>query len=274
MQAVFSRARVPTIIRARARPRPGTGSITIRSRTGYFRRYSLAEAGRALLAHRVRRSAALPLRCGHWPKPAAPSLPTGWTARRSPPGHGFPARMVEPPCWRRAPAPQPTASPREWWNPTSAATTGSSGLIPSPSTTPAKSGSRPCPCLDAGLCPRRSPGQGRAGPGGVKTWHRPPPRAPSGPTNPKSQHPENPRQNDDTGPLPPANPVRHNQSMSGGEKIRFRQSQKEGNGHRQYQIAPAHADGCRHCSAVPSAKPRGTPLPWASASKPPLTIPG
>ena len=56
---------------ARARPRPGAGSITIRSRTGYFRRYSLAEAGRALLAHRV---------------DGAPLSP----------GHGFPARMVEP----------------------------------------------------------------------------------------------------------------------------------------------------------------------------------
>ena len=56
---------------ARARPRPGAGSITIRSRTGYFRRYSMDEAGRALLACRVD-GAAL-------------------TA-----GHGFPARMVEP----------------------------------------------------------------------------------------------------------------------------------------------------------------------------------
>lgn len=56
---------------ARARPRPGAGSITIRSRTGYFRRYSLAEARRALLAHRV---------------DGAPLSP----------GHGFPARMVEP----------------------------------------------------------------------------------------------------------------------------------------------------------------------------------
>ena len=47
----------------------------------------------------------------------------------------------------------------------------------------------------------------------------------------QSQNPENPRQNDDTGPLPPPNPLRHTQSMSGGEKIRFRQSPKEGNGH-------------------------------------------
>ena len=56
---------------ARARPRPGAGSITIRSRTGYFRRYSLDEADRALLASRV---------------DGAPLSP----------GHGFPARMVEP----------------------------------------------------------------------------------------------------------------------------------------------------------------------------------
>lgn len=55
----------------RARPRPGAGSITIRSRTGYFRRYSLAEADRALLASRVDGE---PLSAGH----------------------GFPARMVEP----------------------------------------------------------------------------------------------------------------------------------------------------------------------------------
>ena len=47
----------------------------------------------------------------------------------------------------------------------------------------------------------------------------------------QSKIPQNPRQNDDTGPLPPPNPLRHTQSMSGGEKIRFRQSQKEGNGH-------------------------------------------
>ena len=56
---------------ARARPRPGAASITIRSRTGYFRRYSLDEAGRALLAGRV---------------DGAPISA----------GHGFPARMVEP----------------------------------------------------------------------------------------------------------------------------------------------------------------------------------
>ena len=56
---------------ARARPKPGAGSITIRSRTGYFRRYSLDEAGRALLASRVN---------------GAPLSQ----------GHGFPARMVEP----------------------------------------------------------------------------------------------------------------------------------------------------------------------------------
>ena len=37
----------------RAQPKPGAGSITIRSRTGYFRRYSLREAGRAILASRV-----------------------------------------------------------------------------------------------------------------------------------------------------------------------------------------------------------------------------
>ncbi len=55
----------------RARPKPGAGSITIRSRTGYFRRYSLAEADRALLASRVDGN---PLSTGH----------------------GFPARMVEP----------------------------------------------------------------------------------------------------------------------------------------------------------------------------------
>lgn len=55
----------------RAQPRPGAASITIRSRTGYFRRYSLAEANRAMLAHRVDGA---PLSAGH----------------------GFPARMVEP----------------------------------------------------------------------------------------------------------------------------------------------------------------------------------
>ena len=61
---------VPDLL-ARARPKPGAGSITIRSRTGYFRRYSMDEAGRALLASRVG---------------GAPLSP----------GHGFPARMVEP----------------------------------------------------------------------------------------------------------------------------------------------------------------------------------
>lgn len=54
-----------------AKPKPGAGSITIRSRTGYFRRYSMAEANRALLANRVDG------------KPLSA-------------GHGFPARMVEP----------------------------------------------------------------------------------------------------------------------------------------------------------------------------------
>lgn len=56
---------------ARAQPKPGAGSITIRSRTGYFRRYSMEEAGRSLLASRVDEA---PLSAGH----------------------GFPARMVEP----------------------------------------------------------------------------------------------------------------------------------------------------------------------------------
>ena len=56
---------------ARAKPELGAGSITIRSRTGYLRRYSLDEANRALLANRV--DGAL--------------LSSG---------HGFPARMVEP----------------------------------------------------------------------------------------------------------------------------------------------------------------------------------
>jgi len=60
-----------TELLAQARPKPGAGSITIRSRTGYFRRYSMAEAGRAMLASRV---------------DGAPLSP----------GHGFPARMVEP----------------------------------------------------------------------------------------------------------------------------------------------------------------------------------
>ena len=55
----------------RAGPKPGAASITIRSRTGYFRRYSLDESNRALLANRVDG------------KPLSA-------------GHGFPARMVEP----------------------------------------------------------------------------------------------------------------------------------------------------------------------------------
>ena len=62
--------RVPDLL-GRAVPKAGAGSITIRSRTGYFRRYSMEEAGRALLASRV--------------DGAALSQ-----------GHGFPARMVEP----------------------------------------------------------------------------------------------------------------------------------------------------------------------------------
>ena len=61
---------VPELL-ARARLKPGAGSITIRSHSGYFRRYSMGEAGRALLATRV---------------DGAPLSP----------GHGFPARMVEP----------------------------------------------------------------------------------------------------------------------------------------------------------------------------------
>ena len=60
-----------TELLARANVKPGAGSITIRSRTGYYRRYSMAEAERALLASRV---------------DGAPLSP----------GHGFPARMVEP----------------------------------------------------------------------------------------------------------------------------------------------------------------------------------
>ena len=60
-----------TELLARARVKPGAGSITIRSRTGYHRRYSMAEAERALLANRV----------------------DGATLSQ---GHGFPARMVEP----------------------------------------------------------------------------------------------------------------------------------------------------------------------------------
>ena len=61
---------VPDLL-ARAEVKPGAGSITIRSRTGYFRRYSMEEGGRALLASRVDGA---PLSAGH----------------------GFPARMVEP----------------------------------------------------------------------------------------------------------------------------------------------------------------------------------
>ena len=61
---------VPELL-ARARPRDGAGSITIRSRTGYFRRYSMGEANRSLLASGVDGA---PLSAGH----------------------GFPARMVEP----------------------------------------------------------------------------------------------------------------------------------------------------------------------------------
>ena len=61
---------VPELL-ARAQPKPGAASITIRSRTGYFRRYSLDESERAMLAGRV---------------DGAPLSP----------GHGFPARMVEP----------------------------------------------------------------------------------------------------------------------------------------------------------------------------------
>ena len=56
---------------ARAQPKPGAASITIRSRTGYARRYSMAEAERALLAN-------------------------GVDDRPLSAGHGFPARMVEP----------------------------------------------------------------------------------------------------------------------------------------------------------------------------------
>ena len=63
-------APVPELL-ARARPKSGAGSITIRSRTGYYRRYSMDEAGRAILATRV---------------DGAPLSQ----------GHGFPARMVEP----------------------------------------------------------------------------------------------------------------------------------------------------------------------------------
>ena len=61
---------VPELL-ARARMKPGAGSITIRSRTGYYRRYSMGEAERSLLASRV----------------------DGTLLSQ---GHGFPARMVEP----------------------------------------------------------------------------------------------------------------------------------------------------------------------------------
>ena len=61
---------VPELL-ARARPKSGAGSITIRSSTGYFRRYSMDEADRAMLA-------------------------TGVDGAPLSPGHGFPARMVEP----------------------------------------------------------------------------------------------------------------------------------------------------------------------------------
>ena len=66
---------------------------------------------------------------------------------------------------------------------------------------------------------------GRAGPGLFlipPPPHRPHPACPI--PNPKI--PQNPRQNDDTGPLPLAKPLRHTQSMSGGKEIRFCQSQK------------------------------------------------
>ncbi len=63
-------APVPELL-ARARPKLGAGSITIRSRTGYYRRYSMDEAKRAMLATRV----------------------DGQPLSQ---GHGFPARMVEP----------------------------------------------------------------------------------------------------------------------------------------------------------------------------------
>ena len=63
-------APVPDLL-ARARPKPGAASITINSRTGYYRRYSLNEARRAMLAFAV-------------------------DGERLTPGHGFPARMVEP----------------------------------------------------------------------------------------------------------------------------------------------------------------------------------
>ena len=63
-------APVPELL-ARARPKKGAGSITIRSRTGYFRRYSMREADRAMLASRV-------------------------DGAQLSAGHGFPARMVEP----------------------------------------------------------------------------------------------------------------------------------------------------------------------------------
>ena len=63
-------APIPSLL-ARASPKDGASSITITSRTGYYRRYSMNEAQRAMLATSV----------DH--KPLTP-------------GHGFPARMVEP----------------------------------------------------------------------------------------------------------------------------------------------------------------------------------
>ena len=63
-------ASLPNLL-ARALPKPGASSITITSRTGYFRRYSLDEAQRAMLA-------------------------TAVDGEHLSAGHGFPARMVEP----------------------------------------------------------------------------------------------------------------------------------------------------------------------------------
>ena len=48
---------------------------------------------------------------------------------------------------------------------------------------------------------------------------------------PNSVPSENPRQNDDTGPLPSTKPARHNYGHQVGKKIRFCHSPKEGNGH-------------------------------------------
>ena len=61
---------VPDLL-ARASPKRGAASITITSRTGYFRRYSLNEADRAMLV-------------------------TAVDGEPLTPGHGFPARMLEP----------------------------------------------------------------------------------------------------------------------------------------------------------------------------------